>query len=49
LRNLDKLLTEITGIPVYLPEDPIFCVALGAGKVLDNIDMLKSGLNNTYK
>jgi len=48
LRNFDQLLTEITGIPVYLAEDPVFCVALGAGKVLDNIHMLKSGLISTY-
>ncbi|GAB4115971.1 MAG: rod shape-determining protein [Candidatus Caldatribacteriota bacterium] len=44
LRNFDRLLTEVTGIPCYLAEDPIDCVALGAGKVLDNIHLLKSGL-----
>jgi len=49
LRNFDKLLTEITGIPSYLAEKPISCVALGAGKVLDNIHLLKSGLISTYK
>jgi rod shape-determining protein MreB len=49
LRNFDKLLTEVTGIPAYLVENPISCVALGAGKVLDNIHLLKSGLISTYK
>jgi len=44
LRNFDRLLAEVTGIPSYLAEDPIACVALGAGKVLDNIHILKSGL-----
>ncbi|MEA1940541.1 MAG: rod shape-determining protein [Candidatus Caldatribacteriota bacterium] len=49
LRNFDQLLTKITGIPVYLAENPISCVAFGAGKVLDNIHMLKSGLISAYK
>jgi len=44
LRNFDRLLAEVTGIPSYLAEDPIACVALGAGKILDNIHILKSGL-----
>jgi len=44
LRNFDRLLAEVTGIPSYLAENPIACVALGAGKVLDNIHILKSGL-----
>lgn len=49
LRNFDQLLTEVIGIPAYLSENPISCVALGAGKVLDNIHILKSGLVSTYK
>jgi len=38
LRGIDKLLNEETGMPVYLPDDPMACVGLGAGKVLDSID-----------
>ncbi len=49
LRNFDQLLSKITGIPAYLAEKPISCVALGAGKVLDNIHVLKSGLISMYK
>ena len=49
LRNFDQLLSKITGIPAYLAENPISCVALGAGKVLDNIHVLKSGLISMYK
>ena len=49
LRNFDDLLTEVTGIPVYLAENPISCVALGAGTVLDNIHVLRSGLVSSYK
>lgn len=49
LRNFDQLLSKTTGIPAYLAEKPISCVALGAGKVLDNIHVLKSGLISMYK
>jgi rod shape-determining protein MreB len=49
LRNFDQLLSKITGIPAYLAENPISCVALGAGKVLENIHVLKSGLISMYK
>jgi len=49
LRNFDDLLTEVTGIPAYLSENPISCVALGAGTVLDNIHVLRSGLVSSYK
>jgi len=41
LRNLDVLLREITGLPVTRAEDPMSCVALGAGKVLDDDKLLK--------
>jgi len=49
LRNFDQLLSKVTGVPAYLAEKPISCVALGAGKVLDNIHVLKSGLISMYK
>ncbi len=38
LRGLDKLINRETGIPVYIAEYPLDCVAEGAGKVLENID-----------
>ncbi|MDT8441747.1 MAG: rod shape-determining protein [Desulfuromonadales bacterium] len=41
LRNLDKLLHEETGLPVVIAEDPLSCVVLGSGKVLDELDLLK--------
>ncbi len=41
LRNLDVLLREETGLPVVIAENPMEAVALGAGKSLDNIDLLK--------
>ncbi len=36
LSGLGKLLAEETGIPVHLAEDPLSCVALGTGKILEN-------------
>jgi rod shape-determining protein MreB len=40
LRGLDQLLNRETGIPVHVAEDPLSCVALGAGQALDHIEML---------
>jgi rod shape-determining protein MreB len=40
LRNLDIQLQEETGLPIILAEDPLTSVALGTGKVLDNMDLL---------
>ncbi|HBS60290.1 MAG TPA: rod shape-determining protein, partial [Firmicutes bacterium] len=41
LRGLDKLLNQETGMPVHLAEEPLSCVALGTGKALESIDVLK--------
>jgi len=41
LRNLDKLLAAETGMPVHVAEDPLSCVAIGTGKVLENADILR--------
>ncbi|MFN4131490.1 MAG: rod shape-determining protein, partial [Caldimicrobium sp.] len=41
LKNLDRYISEGTGLPVRVAEDPLICVALGAGKALDNLDKLK--------
>jgi rod shape-determining protein MreB and related proteins len=40
LKGLDIKLREETGLPVTQAEDPLSCVALGAGKVLDELDLL---------
>jgi rod shape-determining protein MreB len=42
LRNLDMLLRQETGLPVVIAEDPLSCVVLGSGKVLDELDLLRS-------
>jgi len=41
LKNFDKLITEKTGIPAMLAEDPISCVAIGTGKALKSIKLMK--------
>jgi rod shape-determining protein MreB len=41
MRNLDVLLRERTGLPVSIAEDPLTCVVLGSGKVLDELDLLR--------
>ncbi|MFH1856891.1 MAG: rod shape-determining protein [Candidatus Omnitrophota bacterium] len=41
LRNIDKLLSDETGLPVHLADDPLTAVAQGAGKVLDEMQYLK--------
>ncbi len=42
LGNLDVLIRERTGLPVMYAEDPLRCVVMGSGKVLDQLDVLKS-------
>ncbi|TYP58803.1 rod shape-determining protein MreB [Thermosediminibacter litoriperuensis] len=42
LKGLDKLIAHRTNIPVYIAEDAVSCVALGAGKALECLDMLGS-------
>lgn len=49
LRGLDKLISRETNMPVYLCEDPLLAVALGTGKVLENIEVLKKVLIGTKK
>ncbi len=41
LKNLDKLLKEETNLPITITEDPLSTVALGSGKVIDSIELLK--------
>jgi rod shape-determining protein MreB len=41
LKNLDTLLREETGLPVFLAEDPLSSVVVGAGMALENLDILR--------
>ena len=41
LRGLDLLISKETGMPVHIAEDALSCVAIGTGKALESIDVLK--------
>jgi len=49
LKGLDKLINNETGMPVFIAENPLDCVAEGTGKVLENIDKLHDVLNEDSK
>lgn len=38
LRNIDKLMTKVTGVPAYIAEDPMLCVIKGTGTALEHLD-----------
>ncbi|MCH7836071.1 MAG: rod shape-determining protein [Chloroflexi bacterium] len=41
LRNLDRLITQEIGIPCYVAENPMDCVAIGAGIALEHLDLIQ--------
>ena len=41
LKNLDLLISQETGLPVILVDDPLSAVVIGSGVVLDQIEILK--------
>ncbi len=47
LRNLPELLTEVTGVPCYVADDPISCVAIGTGLALEHMDILRDSLEES--
>lgn len=49
LHGLDKLIIQETGIPTYLAEDPLSCVALGTGKALDSLESIEDSLTTLKK
>jgi rod shape-determining protein MreB len=44
IRNIDTLITRETGVPSFVAEDPLLCVAKGTGTVLDNLDAYKRSI-----
>ena len=46
LRGLDQLINRETGIDVHVAENPLDCVAVGAGAVLDHLDILSDVLDD---
>ena len=44
LRNMDRLMTKETGVPCFVAEHPLACVALGACKALENYEIMRRSL-----
>ena len=49
IKNIDKLLSQRTGMPVYIAENPLECVVKGTGKTLEDLENLKTVLINARK
>jgi len=41
LRNVEKMLTKATGVPCYVADNPLACVAVGAGKAMQNLAVMR--------
>jgi rod shape-determining protein MreB len=41
---MDKLLTKETGVPAYVADNPLACVAIGCGKALEMYEVLRPNL-----
>lgn len=44
LRNLDELVARATGVPTYVAEEPLLCVAKGTGIALENLESYKRSI-----
>ncbi len=44
LKNFDKLMTMVTGVPCHLAEDSLLCVVRGTGVALENIELYKRSI-----
>lgn len=44
LRNFDKLLTEETGVPAHVADEPILCVVKGIARALENMEVFRKAV-----
>jgi len=44
IKNIDELIAQATGVPCFIAEDPLLCVAKGTGTVLDNLEAYKKSI-----
>jgi len=44
LSNIDELIARSTGVPCFIAEEPLFCVAKGTGVVIENLDFYKKSI-----
>ncbi|MBM7844018.1 MULTISPECIES: rod shape-determining protein [Herpetosiphon] len=47
LRRINELLTEVTGVPCYVADQPANCVAIGTGLALENLEILRESLSGS--
>jgi len=45
LKNIDKLISKDTGLPVTIADNPLECVAIGTGKALENEELFSTMLS----
>ncbi|OGG14120.1 rod shape-determining protein [Candidatus Gottesmanbacteria bacterium RIFCSPHIGHO2_01_FULL_39_10] len=45
LRNLDKLMTQVTGVVCHIAEEPLLCVVRGTGVAIENIELYKRSIS----
>jgi rod shape-determining protein MreB len=45
IKNFDKLMTKVTGVPCHVAEDAMLCVVRGTGVALENIDLYKRSIS----
>ena len=48
LRNITERISQETGVPCFLAEDPLLCVAKGTGVVLENLDVYKKSIMSKH-
>jgi rod shape-determining protein MreB len=46
LRHLDERLRRETGVPVFVSDEPLTCVATGSGRFLEEIDFYRDALSS---
>jgi len=44
LRNLDELISQATGVPCFMADDPLLCVVRGTGIALENLESYKRSI-----
>ncbi|MGE5139362.1 MAG: rod shape-determining protein [Rudaea sp.] len=44
IRNMDRFLTRETGVPCYPAENPIACVAIGAGRAVEQLELMRKSM-----
>jgi rod shape-determining protein MreB len=49
LKGLGKLLKDATNLPINTVEDPLYCVVLGTGKILDDVDAFEDVIMHSTK